>query len=407
MQPKRHDGLSPSLSGPLPKPGQTNAQPQQADAEEDWTDEGQAEVVDVNPLTKTFEFHGNTSSVAFLGRLHKECTADDGSGPHEPSPNEHLSLVGAFHNADFSPLDSTGISNAVLENQFFCPQAYVFLDSYFTNLHHIYPLIEREPFMRRCEDLWQGYHERQSSCFIALYYSVMSLGALVRNWNGERLNGMSRFGWSRMLFERAQAHLGRPAFANDIEAIQCLFMMAKICQNELNPNFSYMYLGMAIRTALSAGINRNTPVRSGRPVDPDAAAKSRTWWGLYSLEIELSFALGRPDTLGMDEHHNRPMPPKDDSPNTILREMVTMARIIRAISVSIYLRRLTLADKLATAFDIEKQMDEWVAQLPARIRPTMTPDVHSNGSLNDPLWAPPQRLVLQTRRCRIEPALFS
>ncbi|KAJ9635535.1 hypothetical protein H2199_008538 [Coniosporium tulheliwenetii] len=166
--------------------------------------------------------------------------------------------------------------------------------------------------------------------------------------------------------------------------------MAKICQNELNPNLAWIYLGMAVRTSLSAGINRNTSIRHGvQAQDMDALQESKTWWGLYSLEIELSFALGRPDTLGIDDFHNRPMPAIDDSEVAIITSMIELARIMRTISVSIYLPRLSLAEKLTRASGIEASMDAWVVRLPKIIRPTLTPDVHNaGGSLRDPAWAP-------------------
>lgn len=65
---------------------------------------------------------------------------------------------------------------------------------------------------------------------------------------------------------------------------------AKVCQNELNPNceftsplslryrvdcaVAYMYLGLAIRTCLSAGFNRE--VRN--PKDQRESWISKTWW---------------------------------------------------------------------------------------------------------------------------------
>lgn len=372
--------------------------PSLIESDGDLTDEGATEVLDINPLTKAVEFHGNTSSVAFIGRLRKEYV-DKHDDSQENDDTERPSIAGTFHNHTFSPHSMVFPTDGSNDEQFYIPQAYIFLEAYFNNLHYIHPILDRDVFFERCKDLWQGHPERQSSGFVALYFSLMSLGSLIRTWTKESISGMDRFGWSRMLFERAQLALGKPGFNNDLETIQALFIIAKICQNELNPNLAWIYLGMAIRTSLSAGINRNTSVRAGRHTwGTSLSLMERTWWGLYSLEVELSFALGRPDTLGMDDFHNRPVPPIGDSEVDIIPSMIDLARIMRTISTGIYLARLNSAEKLTQAFHIERSIDAWVEHLPSMIRPTLTPDVQTIVSLRDPAWAHLQRLVLQLRK---------
>lgn len=376
--------------------------PPHTESDDELTEDAGTELVDINPLTKAVEFHGDTSSVAFIGRLRKEYV--DGTRDYEDL--ERQSLIGAFHNHTFSPHGPASNANDFQE-QFYIPQLYIFLDGYFSGLHFIHPILDRDSFCTRCKELWQGYKERLPSGFPALYFGLLSLGALTRTWTEGRIDGMDRFEWSRLLFERAQLALGKPGFSNDLETIQALLIMAKICQNELNPNLAWMYLGMAIRTSLSAGVNRNTSSGDGRQAqDVDALQKSKTWWGLYSLEIELSFALGRPDTLGIDDFHNRLMPAIDDSEVSIITCMIDLARIMRTISVSIYLPRVGLAEKLVRASGIEASIDAWVSRLPHLIRPSLTPDVHNaGGSLRDPVWARLQRLVLQIRK--LAPTLSS
>ncbi|OCL07386.1 hypothetical protein AOQ84DRAFT_341914 [Glonium stellatum] len=368
--------------------------------DEDLAGDSATEVMDINPLTRDIEFHGNTSSVAFLGRVRQEYGdgIDERQQQHR-SPPERPSLVSAFHNHTFLPQrDTIAEWNDGVEERFFSPQSYVFFDTYFNNLHYIHPILDQESFLHRCEELWQGNAQRQPRSFIALYFSVLSLGALIRTWTEQKINGMGRFEWSRMLFERAQFALGKPGLLNDLEAIQAMFIMAKVCQNELNPNLAYTYLGLAIRTSLSTGINRNTSIQGRHFSDnPDALILSKTWWGLYSLEIELSFALGRPDSLGMDEYHNRPLPPVEDSEISILASMIDMSHITRAISLEVYLSRRPLSEKLVRAFRIEGDMDKWVQKLPPRIRPSTDGSVEQDGNLSDPAWARLQRLVLQIR----------
>lgn len=119
----------------------------------------------------------------------------------------------------------------------------------------------------------------------------------------------------------------------------------------------------------------------------------------------MSFSLGRPDTLGLDDYHNRPLPPRDSSQCAIIPWMVDFARITRKVSVQIYHRRLTLKEKLAAALAIEAELDAWVAQLPGWIRPGFISAGNGGvagagvgrNDLKDPKWARRQRLVLGIR----------
>ncbi|GME43723.1 putative C6 transcription protein [Neofusicoccum parvum] len=378
--------------------------------EEVGSPEDGTEIVEVNPHTRDIEFHGHTSSVAFLGRVRQEYGYSEGNSQGDQhAASEKPSLVSTFYNHAFGTQRTGDASgwNDVLENQFFFPQSYVFLETYFNNLHYIHPFLDKENFYSRCDDLWQGRFQNQSRSFIALYFSLVSLGALIRTWTEEKLNGMGRFEWSRMLFEKAQLALGFPGSANDLEAAQAYIFMAKVCQNELNPNLAYTYLGMASRTLLSIGANRNASIDAGASArQPQAMEASKTWWGFYTLEIELSFALGRPDSLGMDDYHNRPLPPMDASDVDIIPGMIGLARIMRAISVKVYLHRLSLAQKLQGALNIEMEMDAWVARLPEAIRPQFTSDVGRHSRLGDPPWAYYQRLVLQIRYYNVKMLLL-
>ena len=364
-------------------------------------DESTAEITDVNQHTKGIEFHGSSSSFAFLRRVRQKILGErQGHSSGEFHPPEMSSLVSVLHNPSFSPQDSSLCSEDVplaRLDPLFSPRVCVFLDSYFNTLHYIHPILDKESIYRRAEHIWAGNLDHVSRSFIALYLSIVSMGALIRTWNEGEIAGMHRFGWSRKAFRAASARLEKMSLTNDIETIHTFFIMAKICQNELNPNLSYMYLGLAIRVGLSAGINRATSLSHGNDEVPSDLIISRTWWGAYSLEIELSFALGRPDTLGFDNFHNRSLPPADDTEFAILPVMVEFARIIRNVSADIYLSQVGPQERLLRAFELQANMKSWLDQLPPQIRPVMPLDTRRSGGLRDPSWARMQRLVLQIR----------
>lgn len=380
--------------------------------EREESDESAAEVVDVNPDTNAIEFHGNTSSLAFLGLVCEEYGSTPGSARHaherRNSAARSPSLVTTFHNNAFNgQREAQSHSQDEFDEDFYSHQALMFLDTYFKNLHYIHPIIEQADIYRRCDDLWNGRGHRQSRSFKALYFSLLSLGALIRTWTEHRINGMSRFEWSRTLFQKAEVTLGRPGVSNDVHAVQALFIMAKVCQNELNPNMAYTYLGLAIRTALSAGLNRNMPVHArSKSVHVDCSAASKVWWGLYSLEVEMSFALGRPDTLGLDNYHNRPVPPADESEFSIIPCMLPMSRIMREISTGIYLTKDSMIEKVARASRLEAEMEAWIDTLPPKIRPSPDREVLSTRSLSAEIWPKLQALVLKIRYLNVKMILL-
>ncbi|KAJ5566162.1 hypothetical protein N7535_007800 [Penicillium sp. DV-2018c] len=365
------------------------------------------EINEFNYHTNGIEFHGSTSSAAIIGHLKKarELKSRDGKS-HLHTTN--ISLITTLHNSSFSPSCTARpeqlLSTEQQQRNYYFDQAHIFMNGYFENLHFIHPFIDKESFLSRANDLWFNCSGTPELSFVALYLSVLSLGCLMRVWDEGTIAGLGRFEWSRKLFGEAQAYLNHLRFSNDLETVQCLFMMAKVCQNELNPNLAYMYLGLAVRTCLSAGFNREVPC----PGDTMQHSEwiSKTWWGIFSLEIEMSFSVGRPDTLGMDEYHNRSIPPRDDSEYAIIPWMIDFAQIIRRVSIQIYHSRISLQEKLQAALQIEDEMNNWVSRLPERIRPDIGDHSQSRSVLRDPKWARRQRLVLGIRYYNVRMLLF-
>ncbi|KAJ5174675.1 uncharacterized protein N7482_000552 [Penicillium canariense] len=386
---------------------QTESTPQESSklpadaAPEESTESADDEIKELNHHTNGIEFYGSTSSAAIIGHLKKAREPRTYEEPH-PRPAD-FSLISTLHNPSFSPSCSTGANATSIEQQnYYFDQAHVFMNGYFENIHFIHPFIDKEDFLVRANDLWFDRVHTPEPSFVALYLSVLSFGALVRVWDEDKLAGLGRFEWSRKLFGEAQAYLNYLRFSNDLETVQCLYLMAKICQNELNPNLAYMYLGLAVRTCLSAGFNREVEC----PKDRRSSWISKTWWGIFSLEIEMSFSVGRPDTLGMDEYHNRAIPDRDDSEYAIIPWMIDFAQIIRRVSVQIYHSRITLQEKLQLALQIEMEMDRWLARLPEMIKPDIGAYKLSRSALRDPKWARRQRLVLAIRYYNVKMLLF-
>ena len=367
-------------------------------------DDEHGEVTEINMHTLNTEFHGPTSSLAFLATVQQHAQ-EDTSSANRPSQ----SLVSAFHNESFSPestLQKSGEEQSLSSNRYYFRQSRFFLDGYFQNLHFIHPVIDRADFFTRCEDLWFGQSDKQPRSFVALYYAVLSLGAIIQEWDEDKVDGMGRFEWSRKMFRHAADALGLTPGNNDLETVQANLVMAKVCQNELNPHLAYMYLGRAVRTALSAGHNRLPSRILLSAQTPRHSSISKTWWGLYSLEVEMSFSVGRPDSLGSDVYHNQAMPSVDDSEHAILTTMVDFARITRKVSIAIYASSQPIIERLDRAVNIEHAIDEWAEALPVSISLVFAEEKQASTTSKEPKWARKQRHTLSFRYYNVKMVLY-
>ncbi|GAB7346321.1 hypothetical protein MBLNU457_5039t1 [Dothideomycetes sp. NU457] len=370
------------------------------------------EVNDVNTHTRSTEFHGPTSSMSFLSALQPQQSSPAYSGHSNANVSINKpSIVSDFHNNAFSPSHQESNSNSKVlsleDERYHFRHAHLFLDGYFQNLHFIHPFLNRTAFLARCEDLWFGRSERQPKSFVALYYSVMSLGALVREWDRQELDGLGRFEWSRKLYQDALCLVEALRNRTDVDVVQCCIMMAKVCQNELNPHMAYMWLGNAARISLSAGHNRVSRRKIITTEEVEASnAISKLWWGLYSLEIETSFALGRPDSLGTDDYHNQNIPLLDGSETDIIAVMLPFARIVRKVSSFIYRSGSSVRDQTSKAFQLREELDEWLTGLPEHLQPRQKDPLNSMQLMKDPEWARRQRVVLELRYLNVNMVLF-
>ena len=194
------------------------------ESQEESAESADDEINELNHHTNGIEFHGSTSSAAIIGHLQKA---------RDPKPREetHLyqrdfSLISTLHNPSFSP-STTGPGHlaSIEQHNYYFDQAHVFMNGYFENIHFIHPFVDKDDFFLRANDLWFNRSHAPEPSFVALYLSILSIGALVRVWDEDTLAGLGRFEWSRKLFGEAQAYLNYLRFSNDLETVQCLYMM--------------------------------------------------------------------------------------------------------------------------------------------------------------------------------------
>jgi hypothetical protein len=213
------------------------------DIDKDAAGNGLDEVMDINNTTRRFEFHGQMSSIAFLNHLMKMKE----SNANSPGNRQ---VVKEFQNETFAePHESP--KHVEDDRNYYPFYASLFIDSYFKTLYYVHPILDQGISIQRCHSLWTGQgcpiiHQS----FKALYFAVLSLGALTRTWTEGPINGMDRFEWTRVLFEKDELQMGRRGSLNDLEVVQAAIIMAQVCQHQLNSNLAYSYLGITVRICL-------------------------------------------------------------------------------------------------------------------------------------------------------------
>jgi hypothetical protein len=316
-----------------------------------------------------------------------------------------------------------------------------YVRQFMDNLHHLHPMLDPIAFTTKCEDqIWnvKASSERNKGQrhFFALYNIVVAVGALVsgpglaqafgqdiqlcmkQSVQGQSPNlSSSSQELSKTYFRKSRALLRNVFEVCSLESAQTLLLMVRemsadylasvnssqslYCQNSLKPHACYMYCGHAVRTALAIGIERESQVNSIH----DRKAARRTWWCIYSHEIDMSCSAGRRDSLGKPHNYKIDLPHITGQTSRVedrshlenpsvamINEMVHFAAILRRISKELYhdTKGLTLVQKSAVAKKLDILLDEWKSRLPAYLD-------FNHTSFRDEEWASKQKLVLQLR----------
>lgn len=128
---------------------------------------------------------------------------------------------------------------------------------------------------------------------------------------------------------------------------------------------------------------------------------------------EMAFSLGRPDTLGPDQYHNRQYPIivgdhlSVETPSGLLEQpecaiikyMVDLSRITKSICLDIYLSDSTLERTVILGSRIEQDLECWVESLPPALRPlNQTGQRRPLKAAIEPQYVKKQRLATTIRK---------
>ncbi|KAJ6026952.1 uncharacterized protein N7446_004446 [Penicillium canescens] len=297
----------------------------------------------------------------------------------------------------------------------------IFIGSYFANKHYIHPILSKGSFMRRCEgEAWPSSRRaglfKGVTTFSGLYLAVVALGAINASPNetslldhfclltndqtrGRTGAAFSALNFAKFYFGLARQTMGDLLESSCLETAQALLLLSVFRQNSLQPHSCYMYSGMAVRTAAAIGLGSSL---SSLP--PSAARREarRTWWCIYSHEIEMCCSSGRLDSM-KELHYYQASIPKlksdvgdldpdaEDNDIAMIPVMVALSQINTEASHQLYhSTQRSMSEKSRLAMALDQRLLQWKANMPE----FLDLDAHA---LNDPEWAFKQKLVLRLR----------
>jgi hypothetical protein len=293
-----------------------------------------------------------------------------------------------------------------------------YVNLYFQNLYLIYPFLSADTFRSRCEtEIWASASlkrlSRSQMHFLALYNAVLALGALTASVDAlqaqraeleirteeDRRKGPkyvpSSIRLSRLYIQRARRLLGDIFEVCSLEGAQTLLLLSVYCQHALKLHASYMYSGMAVRTAIAIGLQTMANTNA------HIVAKN-TWSCIYIQEIKVSCSSGRSITLTtpVEPDYGQSQPKTqlwnsslNDLQTSIISAQLGICDILRAASMDLYhsQRHLTLREKSDIALNLDQKLGQWKANLPNQLNPDTI-------SFKESEFASRQKLSLQMRK---------
>ncbi|GKZ63726.1 hypothetical protein AnigIFM50267_000009 [Aspergillus niger] len=297
----------------------------------------------------------------------------------------------------------------------------MFISSYFCNKHYIHPMLCKTNFMRRCENEAFVLPRRPGflrgiSKFSGLYFSVVALGAINASPHETALldhycnylpylgkpgamGKPSSLDFADYYFGKAKQALGDLFESCSLESAQALLLLSVFCQNALRPHSCFMYSGMAVRTAVAIGLASGM---SSVSLDTRKEGR-RTWWCIYSHEIEMCCSSGRLDSMKDLQYYQVPLPTlkatsgnlldpdAEDDHVAMIPAMVALAQIMSEASHLLYHSpKRSMSEMSQIAMNLDHKLLAWKATLPHFLN-------IDAASLNDTEWAFKQKLVLRLR----------
>ncbi|XP_751309.3 transcription factor domain-containing protein [Aspergillus fumigatus Af293] len=241
----------------------------------------------------------------------------------------------------------------------------------------IFSLIQPEDFEERLNAVYHhppDFSNRESCLVYCQVLLVIAYGLMysVNQWSGD--DGPPGFKY----FKHALRFLPDIHEEGSIFFVEVLCYVAYYMQNLNRRDAAFLYIGLALRMAISLGLHQE--VSHPDVSDADRYRRRRAWWSVYSLDRLLSVKSGNPITI-QDEDIGTLWPIPEGGavsapwPSVVLTHYTQLSRILE-----IYRKKpRSGSNLLASVQSITNDLSDWLRQVPDRLRIDFTTlDTHIN-----------------------------
>ncbi|KAK5461123.1 Transcriptional activator [Exophiala xenobiotica] len=154
--------------------------------------------------------------------------------------------------------------------------------------------------------------------------------------------------------------------------VEVLSLIAPYMQNLNRKDAAFLYIGLALRMAISLGLHQEVDDPMMDLVEREH--RRRVWWSVYSMDRIISVKSGNPVSIhdeDIDVSWPSPIPGVDQnlSPPRVLAHYTQLSRILGRIGEGIYRKKhKTGTNLLASVQSIMNDLSEWLGNVPRELR---------------------------------------
>ena len=154
--------------------------------------------------------------------------------------------------------------------------------------------------------------------------------------------------------------------------VEVLGLLAPYMQNLNRKDAAFLYIGLAVRMAISLGLHKEVADPGMDVVEREH--RRRVWWSVYSMDRIISVKSGNPISIhdeDIDVAMPSPIPGVDPdiSPPKVLAHYTQLSRILGRIGYEIYRKKLKSGSNLlASVQSIMNDLASWLKGVPAELR---------------------------------------
>ncbi|KAI9042457.1 transcription factor domain-containing protein [Aspergillus affinis] len=241
----------------------------------------------------------------------------------------------------------------------------------YTYIGTIFSLIHPADIEERLKTVYDqppDFSSRESCLVYCQVLLVVAFGLMysVNQWSGD--DGPPGFKY----FKHALRFLPDIHEEGSIFFVEVLCYVAYYMQNLNRRDAAFLYIGLALRMAISLGLHQE--VSDPSISEGDRNRRRRAWWSVYSLDRLLSVKSGNPITIHDEDIGIKWPIPIDRTadvpwPSVVLTYYTQLSRILGRIGEEIYRKKpRSGSNLLASVQSITNDLSEWLQRIPDRLR---------------------------------------